>query len=71
MEISTYGSKLEATSIAIENLLGFQYKLRMMGIKVEKYSTILGDNNAVILKTQLTSSSLKKNQKPVKYHKAI
>ena len=58
-------------SIAIENLLELQYKLRMMGIKVDKYSTILGDNNAVILNTQLTSSSLKKNQNSVKYHKAI
>jgi len=56
--------------IAIENLLGIRYKLRMMGMDVEKCSTLLGDNNSVIVNTQLASSSIKKKHNSVAFHKA-
>ena len=56
--------------IAVEQLLEIRYKLRMMGIDVETTSTILGDNNAVILNMQLPSSTLKKKHNSVAFHKA-
>lgn len=70
VESSTYGSELVAMRIAIENLLGLRYKLRMMGMDVEKCSTLLGDNNSVIVNTQLPSSSIKKKHNSVAFHKA-
>ena len=70
VESSTYGSELVAMRIAIENLLGLRYKLRMMGMNVEKCSTLLGDNNSVIVNTQLPSSSIKKKHNSVAFHKA-
>ena len=41
-----------------------------MGVKVETTSTLLGDNNSVIMNTQLPSSSLKKKHNSVAFHKA-
>ena len=70
VESSTYGSELVAMRIAIENLLGIRYKLRVMGMDVEKCSTLLGDNNSVIVNTQLPSSSIKKKHNSVAFHKA-
>ena len=40
--------------ISIEHLLGIRYKLRMIGMEVEECSTLLEDNNAVIMNTQLS-----------------
>ncbi len=60
VESSTYGSELVAMRIVIKNLLGLRYKLRMVAMDVEKCSTLLRDNNSVIVNTQLPSSSIKK-----------
>ena len=54
----------------MENLFGLRYKLRMMEMNVEKCSTLLGDNNSVIVNTQLPSSSIKKKHNSVAFHKA-
>jgi len=56
--------------IAIENLLGLRYKLRMMGMEVEKCSTLLRDNISVIVYTQLPSSFIKKKHNSIEFHKA-
>ncbi len=37
---------------------------------MEKCSTLLGDNNSVIVNTQLPSSSIKKKHNSVAFHKA-
>ena len=69
VETATYGSELVAMRIAIEALLELRYKLRMMGIPVEKTSTLLCDNHSVIVNTQLPSSNLKKKHNSVAFHK--
>jgi len=69
IESSSYGSELVAHRIADEALLGIRYKLRMMGIDFEHTSTVLCDNEAVVLNTQLPSSSLKKKHNAVAYHR--
>ena len=56
--------------IVIEHLLVIRYKLRMLGMEVEKCSTLLEDNNSVIINTQLSSSKLKKNHNFLAFHKA-
>ena len=69
VETSTYGSELVAARLAVEQQIGLRYKLRMMGVKVEKCSTVLGDNQAVITNMQLPSSTLKKKHNACAFHK--
>ena len=70
VETSTYGAELVAFHLAVEQLLDIRNKLRMMGIKVEKTSQILGDNKAVIMNMQLPSSTLKKKHNSIAFHKS-
>jgi hypothetical protein len=69
VETSTYGSELVAMRIALEALLEIRYKLRMMGLNFEPTSNVLCDNYAVIVNTQLPTSSIKKKHNSVAYHK--
>jgi hypothetical protein len=69
VETSTYGSELVAMRIALEALLEMRYTLRMLGIGFEERSTMLSDNQSIIINTQLPTSSLKKKHNSVAYHK--
>jgi hypothetical protein len=69
VESATYGSELVALRIASEAAIDIRYKLRMMGISFEKTTTILCDNQSVVINTQLPSSSLKKKHNSVAFHK--
>jgi len=69
VETSSYGSELVAMRIALEAILEIRYKLRMMGIGFQHTSTILCDNQAVIINTQFPTSSLKKKHNAVAFHK--
>ena len=55
VERSTYGSKFMAMKLAVEQLLEICYKLRMMGLRVEKCSNISRYNKFVLMNMQLTS----------------
>jgi hypothetical protein len=69
VETSTYGSELVAARIAVEMVMEVRYKLRMLGVNIEKTSMLLGDNMSVILNTTLPSSMLKKKHHAVSYHR--
>jgi len=60
VETSTYGSELVASRIAIEHMIAMKYCLRMLGVKLEDSSMMVGDNMAVILNTTIPSSAIKK-----------
>jgi hypothetical protein len=60
VETSTYKSELIAAQIAVDMIIEWRYKLRMLGITLEAQSWMLGDNMAVVINTTLPSSSLKK-----------
>ena len=68
VEMSTYGSEMVAARIAIDTLVEFHYKLRMLGIPVENTSFLVGDNMSVVINTTLPSSSLKKKHQACNYH---
>ncbi len=55
--------------IALEALLDLRYTLRMLGIAFEETSTVLSDNQSIIVNTQLPTSNLKKKYNAVAYHK--
>ena len=61
VETSTYGAELVAARIAVEMIVDFRYRLRMMGFKVTKPAVLLVDNEAVVTHCTLPSSTLKKN----------
>ena len=46
--------------VQIEHLLGIRYKIGMMGMSVERCSTLFEYNNAVITNTQFPLSTLNK-----------
>ena len=69
VETSTYGSELVASRIAIEVLISMRYCLRMLGVKLEDSSLLVGDNMAVVLNTTIPSSALKKKHQACNYHK--
>jgi hypothetical protein len=68
VETSTYGSELVAAQIATELIIKMRYKLRMLGVKVEKTSLMIGDNMSVVVNTMSPSSQLKKKHLAISYH---
>ena len=60
VETSTYGSELVAARIAVDMVIEWRQTLRMLGVKIEEKSWMVGDNMSVIINTTLPSSSLKK-----------
>ena len=69
IETSTYGSELVASKIAVEAALAMRQKLRMLGIKVSKPTTILCDNQSVVYNMTLPSSTLKKKHHLLSWNK--
>ena len=69
VETSTYGAELVALRIAIDIVVEFRYKIRMMGIPITGPSHILCDNKGVVLNTTLPSSTLKKKHNAIAYHR--
>ena len=58
-----------AARIAIDLMIEMWYKLRMLGVKIEDSSVLLGDNMSVVLNTTLPSSALKKKHQACNYHR--
>ena len=69
METSTYGSELIAARMAVDLLVEWRYKARVLGLDLEDQSWLLGDNMSVVLNTTLPSSSLKKKHQACNYHR--
>jgi hypothetical protein len=69
VESSTYGAELVALRIAVEMVIEFRYKLRMMGIPIAGPCQVLCDNRSVVLSSTLPSNTLKKKHNAIAYHK--
>ena len=69
VETSTYGSELVAARIATDFAMEMRYNIRMLGYDLDGPTTILGDNNAVVLNTSVPSSQIKKKQLSCAYHR--
>lgn len=65
VESSSCSVELVAMQLAVEKLQGIRCKLRMMGIAIEKTSTLLGDNKQIVTNMQLPSSTPKKKHNSV------
>ena len=60
-EKSSFVSEFCAMKQATEYVRGLRYKLRMMGIPVDEPAFIFGDNQSVLVNTNITESTPKKN----------
>jgi hypothetical protein len=69
VETSTYGSEMVAARIAVDLIIEMRYKLRMLGVKLESQTIMVGDNMSVVLNTTIPSSSLKKKHLSCAYHR--
>jgi hypothetical protein len=69
VETSTFGSEFIALKAATEHIEGLRYKLRMFGVPLEGPTTILCDNNSVVLSSSIPESRLKKKHNSVAFHK--
>jgi hypothetical protein len=69
VETSTYGSELVAARVAIDTIIEFRYKLRMLGVPIDGPAMMLGDNMSVVLNTTIPSSMLKKKHNAIAYHR--
>ncbi len=69
VETSTYGSELVAARIAIDLVIEMRYKLRLLGVRLEDQTVMLGDNMSVVLNTTIPSSNLKKKHLACSCHR--
>ena len=60
IETSVFGAEFVAMKHGIEKLRGLRYKLRMMGVPVDRHSFIYGDNKSAITNSSKPESVLKK-----------
>jgi hypothetical protein len=65
---STFGSEFIAMKQATEYARGLRYKLRMMGMTVNKPTFVFGDNQSVLANTTAPASTLKKKSNTIAYH---
>ena len=68
IETSSFGSELTAMKTAVELVEGVRYKLRMMGVKLDRPCHIKGDNMSVIHNCSNPASQLKKKSNSIAYH---
>ena len=69
VETSTFGSEFVAARIAVEMVEGLRYKLRMMGVQVDRPTNVFRDNAAVVMNTTKPESTLKKKHNAIAYHR--
>jgi hypothetical protein len=55
--------------IAVEQIEGLRYKLRMMGVPVEGPANVFCDNQSVFKNCSFTESTLKKKHNAIAYHR--
>jgi len=67
-ETSKFGSEFIAMKLCCEYIRGLRYKLRMMGIPIEKPTFIFGDNRSVLVNSSKPHSSLKKKSSSIAFH---
>mmetsp|Transcript_3991 Transcript_3991/g.4642 ORF Transcript_3991/g.4642 Transcript_3991/m.4642 type:complete len:295 (-) Transcript_3991:2-886(-) len=68
VETSTFGAEFINIKQCADYVRGLRYKLRMMGIPVEGFTFIYGDNQSVLANTTIPHSTLKKKSNSIAYH---
>jgi hypothetical protein len=69
VESSTFGSEFITLTTAIDLVEALRYKLRMFGIPIDGASIILCDNEAVVLNSTHSESTIKRKHVSMAYHR--
>jgi hypothetical protein len=69
VETATYGSEFMVARQATEQIMDLRYTLRMMGIPIDGPSWLFGDNQSVIISSNIPHSSLNKRHNALSYHR--
>jgi hypothetical protein len=69
VKTATYGAEFVGARITANQTLDLRLTLHYLGVPITKKSFVFGDNNAVIISSTLTQSSLKKRHNALSYHR--
>ena len=69
VESSTFGSEFNALRIAVDQIEALRYKLRMVGVRVERPTNVYCDNKTVVTNPSLPESTLNKKHNAICYHR--
>jgi hypothetical protein len=69
VETSIFGSEFVALKIAIDQVEGLRYKLRMMGVPLTRPTSLFCDNKSAVQKSSVPESVLKKKHNAIAYHR--
>jgi hypothetical protein len=69
VESSTFGSEFIALKTAIDLVEALHYKIRMFGIPLNGSMIVLCDNEAVVLNTNHSESTIKRKHVSIAYHR--
>jgi len=69
VETAMYGSELVAARQATEQIVDLRYTLRSMGVPIESFTWLLGDNKSVVTSSTIPHSTLNKRHQALSYHK--
>jgi len=69
VESSTFGSEYIALKTAIDLIEALRYKLRMFGIPIANSTLVFCDNEAVVLNSTHSESTLKRKHISIAYHR--
>jgi hypothetical protein len=69
VESSTFGSEFVALQMAVDMIEGLRYKLRMMGIPLDRSTSVFCDNEGMVKNTTAPESPLKKKHVAICYHR--
>ena len=68
VETSTFGSEFTAMKNSVEPIAALQYKLRIFGVPIDRYTDIFCDNEAVYKNASTPESQLRKKHHSISYH---
>jgi hypothetical protein len=69
VESSTFGLEFIAMRVAVEQVEGLRYKLRMMGIPIDGSANLFCYNRSVFKNCSYPESALKKKHNAIAYHR--
>ena len=69
VEASTHGAEMVAARIATDAAVELRYGLRMLGVRLDGPTTMLCDNQSVVVNTSVPSSVLRKKHNAIAFHR--
>ena len=67
-ETSSFGSEFMVLKAAMEITCGLRYKVRMMGVPIDKPTHVMVKNMSMVYNTTRPESMLKKKSNSIAYH---